>query len=246
MQATIVSRVTGDVDADTPRIWLCWAQSLDGALAQDARGRRPTNLTHDSLAAERLVHALRARADAVVVGVGTVCSDDPRLTVRQPDGTPAPAAQPDVVVLDPTLRCPPHARLFTAAPPDARTVRLVTTGLHWRADPGIRERARVLEEACGAVIQVLASDEEHINVSDLVLALAKPEVGALRTLHVEGGAHTLAQWAGVAHAQVTLVAPVVLGARALRVPWPARAAAAAWTLTQWYPLDDTIVCLVCV
>lgn len=44
------------------------------------------------------VHRLRAACDAIMVGTGTALADDPRLTVRQPDGTPA-ARQPLRVVL---------------------------------------------------------------------------------------------------------------------------------------------------
>lgn len=44
------------------------------------------------------VHALRATRDAVLVGTGTALADDPRLTVRMPDGTPA-TEQPLRVVM---------------------------------------------------------------------------------------------------------------------------------------------------
>lgn len=239
--------ITGAADSPEPRIWLCWAQSLDGAITQDKRGRTPTNLTHDSVAAERLVHTLRARADAIVVGVGTVCSDNPRLTVRLPDDTMPGTIQPGLVVLDPTLRCPPTARIFEAV----RTVRLVTTALHWRCDPGIQERARVLQAwtTGRAVIHVVPIETESIPLDALVQSLARPEAGMWRRLHVEGGARVLAEWAAVAHVQVTLIAPVMLGAAALRVPWlpqPTSAAGRTPKCHQWYVLDVNIVCLVVV
>ncbi|GAB2771612.1 bifunctional diaminohydroxyphosphoribosylaminopyrimidine deaminase/5-amino-6-(5-phosphoribosylamino)uracil reductase RibD [Terrabacter koreensis] len=60
-------------------------------------------------AARADVHTLRATRDAVLVGTGTLLADDPRLTVRMPDGGLAPR-QPLRVVMG--LRpVPPDARL---------------------------------------------------------------------------------------------------------------------------------------
>lgn len=70
------------------------ASSLDGRVAAaDGSSRWITGP-----AARADVHALRARCGAVVVGTGTALADDPRLTVRGPDGTDA-ARQPLRVVV---------------------------------------------------------------------------------------------------------------------------------------------------
>ena len=67
-------------------------QSLDGRIAT-ASGQShyingPAAIVH--------LHRLRALVDAVIVGIGTVTADDPRLTVRRVEG-PSPAR----VVIDP-------------------------------------------------------------------------------------------------------------------------------------------------
>lgn len=62
------------------------------------------------------VHRLRAAVDTVVVGVGTVHADDPRLTARDTADRPA-AEQPLRVVVDSSGRTPPHARVLDGTAP---------------------------------------------------------------------------------------------------------------------------------
>lgn len=70
------------------------ASTLDGRVAAADGSSRW--ITGDAARAE--VHDLRSRVDAVMVGTGTALADDPSLTVRGPDGTPA-APQPLRVVV---------------------------------------------------------------------------------------------------------------------------------------------------
>ncbi|MFJ6653124.1 bifunctional diaminohydroxyphosphoribosylaminopyrimidine deaminase/5-amino-6-(5-phosphoribosylamino)uracil reductase RibD [Microbacterium sp. NPDC091313] len=80
-----------------PHVTVKWAQSLDGrAAAADGTSQWITGP-----AARADVHARRARADAIVVGTGTLLADDPSLTARRPDGTLL-AQQPAPVVIGAT------------------------------------------------------------------------------------------------------------------------------------------------
>ncbi|NLU80506.1 bifunctional diaminohydroxyphosphoribosylaminopyrimidine deaminase/5-amino-6-(5-phosphoribosylamino)uracil reductase RibD [Micromonospora sp. HNM0581] len=91
-------------------IWK-YAATLDGRSAA-ADG---TSMWITSEAARMDVHALRATVDAVVVGVGTVLCDDPRLTVRNlRDGSLA-IRQPLRVVVDSAGRTPVDARVRDGA-----------------------------------------------------------------------------------------------------------------------------------
>lgn len=84
-------------------------QSLDGRIATESGHSHYINGPRDI---ERL-HRLRALVQAVVVGAGTVESDDPRLTVRRVEGR-----HPHRVVLDPRGRLDPASNVFSdgAAP----------------------------------------------------------------------------------------------------------------------------------
>ncbi|MGC5054273.1 bifunctional diaminohydroxyphosphoribosylaminopyrimidine deaminase/5-amino-6-(5-phosphoribosylamino)uracil reductase RibD [Micromonospora sp. DT48] len=91
-------------------IWK-YAATMDGRSAA-ADG---TSMWITSEAARMDVHALRATVDAVLVGVGTVLADDPRLTVRNlRDGSLA-IRQPLRVVVDSTGRTPQDARVRDGA-----------------------------------------------------------------------------------------------------------------------------------
>ena len=91
------------------RVTVHYAQSLDGRLAT----RTGDSQWIGGAASLRLAHQLRAEHAAVLVGVGTVLADNPRLTVRLVEG-PSPRR----IVVDSTLRLPLDCHLLTdgAAP----------------------------------------------------------------------------------------------------------------------------------
>lgn len=175
----------------TPFVTLAYAQSLDGSLA--ATPGKPLALS--GATSLTLTHALRAAHDAILVGVGTVLADDPRLTVRLAAG-----ADPQPIVLDSTLRTPTTARLLD----HPRRVWLLTTDRSCECD-----RARLA--AHGAEISVLPADSA--GRVDLAAAMALLAQRGVRTLMVEGGATVLSAFvaAHLAHYAVVTLAPRLVG-----------------------------------
>lgn len=107
-----------------------YAATLDGRVAA-ADG---TSRWVSGPAARAEVHRLRADSDAILVGVGTVLTDDPQLTVRDPAGTP-PDRPPLRVVVDSRGRTPAAARVRDgAAPTWVATVGEVGAGPDGRVD----------------------------------------------------------------------------------------------------------------
>ncbi len=93
-----------------PRVIINAAMSVDGKIAlADGRGIRISN--EDDL---RRVHRLRAQADVVLVGVGTILKDDPKLTVK-PEY--AKGRNPLRVVLDSDGRTPRNANVLDDTAP---------------------------------------------------------------------------------------------------------------------------------
>jgi len=86
-----------------PFIRLKTAQSLDGRIAASSGDSRW--ITDEK--ARRIVHGMRSRHDAILIGSGTALADDPELTVRLARGP-----NPYRVVLDSGLKMPLTSRLF--------------------------------------------------------------------------------------------------------------------------------------
>jgi GTP cyclohydrolase II len=200
--ADVVGQVLGDLGVAArarsgrgrPFVTLSWAQSLDGSIALEP-GRGCALSGAESLA---LTHAVRASHDAILVGIGTVMADDPRLSVRHWTGrSPAP------VVLDTRLRTPPTARVLVAAGPD-RPVRIACTSA--------AEEARIAPLAArgASVLRLPAQDNGWVDLPSLLDSLGKASV---RRLMVEGGARVLTSFlrAGLGDYAVVTIAPRLLG-----------------------------------
>lgn len=86
-----------------PLTVLSYAQSLDGSLTE----QRGIHTDVSGPEAFKLAHLMRASMDAILVGVGTVLSDNPRLTTRLVEGP-----DPQRVLIDSVLRTPLDAALL--------------------------------------------------------------------------------------------------------------------------------------
>jgi diaminohydroxyphosphoribosylaminopyrimidine deaminase/5-amino-6-(5-phosphoribosylamino)uracil reductase len=113
-------------------------------------------------------HAWRARASAVLTGVGTVIEDNPRLDVRLVE-TPR---QPHLVVVDSRLQTPPDAHIFIAARPV------------WIYAAGRDEEKAAALEARGATVTCLPNADGKVDLPALLRDLAARGVNEL---HVESG-----------------------------------------------------------
>ncbi len=173
-------------------VTLSYAQSLDGCIS--ARGGESLALSgQESLV---LTHELRARHDAILVGIGTVLSDNPRLSVRLCDGD-----SPQRIVLDSRLRTPVTANLLN----DSGRCAWVAT----RGKPP-EDRVTLLEKTGAQIISVRANARGQVSLTALLDRLGSLGV---RSVMVEGGSRVITSFllGRFADFAVLTVAPVFVG-----------------------------------
>ena len=145
---------------DRPYVTLKWAETADGKVAGPG-GKR---LAISNPAATRVVHELRARCDAIMVGVNTAITDDPMLTARD---VPAAAAPRKLirVVLDSRLGIPMPSKLV-------RTGRQVRTFAYFDARLAEAERDRVRALRDAGVEPVIADRSSNgLNLEQILVSL---------------------------------------------------------------------------
>jgi len=182
-----------DEGVETPvQVTLSYAQSLDGSIT----AKRGESLALSSAASRVRTHELRAAHDAILVGIGTLLADDPRLTVRHAKG-----AHPQPVVLDSALRFPSTAKLLLH--PTLRPW-VVTTPRAEKSDE------RRIEDAGGVIIRAAAGRDGRVDLAALLDALHER---GIRSLMVEGGAAVITSFlaAHLVDRVAITVAPVYVG-----------------------------------
>ena len=151
-----------------PTVTVSYALTLDGRLGA-ANGSSRWISSPVSL---RFAHQLRAEHDAVAVGAGTACNDDPRLTVRL-----VPGDDPLRVVVDSALRTPLSAAVLANGAAKG-TVLAVT-------DRAPDERCADAESLGATVLRLPASGKGRVDLDALLSGLHSLGV---RSVMVEGGA----------------------------------------------------------
>jgi diaminohydroxyphosphoribosylaminopyrimidine deaminase/5-amino-6-(5-phosphoribosylamino)uracil reductase len=151
-----------------PTVTVSYAQTLDGRLAT-ASGSSRWISSPESL---RFTHAMRSEHDAIMVGAGTACKDDPRLTVRLVAGE-----DPLRVVVDSTLRTPLTAAVLANGA--AKSTVLAVTA---------RAPADRCDEACSLGATVLRLPTDVVGRVDLNALLVELHALGVGSVMVEGGA----------------------------------------------------------
>jgi diaminohydroxyphosphoribosylaminopyrimidine deaminase/5-amino-6-(5-phosphoribosylamino)uracil reductase len=191
-----------------PWVTLKVAATLDGCIGDRQEKHRPGNprwITGD--AARQEAHALRAQHDAVLIGVGTLLADDPRLTVRSPGKANKAGGEPLRIVLDSRLRTPPTSALLRQ---DKSAAPLVVATLPAKPDRGLLSRRRRLEAAGAEVFFAPSTQNGRVDLAALLRWLAGRKV---QSLLVEGGSqvHGAFVAAGLVDSVAMFLAPRLVG-----------------------------------
>jgi diaminohydroxyphosphoribosylaminopyrimidine deaminase/5-amino-6-(5-phosphoribosylamino)uracil reductase len=144
------------VNFNRPYVTVKWAETADGKIAGSGGVR--LRITNDL--STRIVHQLRGRCDAIAVGIGTVLSDDPELTVRGVEAMRVPHR----VVLDGRLRIPLDSKLV-------RTAGEFPTSVCCR--DASSEGASALSDRGMNVIQVAVEDSGRLSLAAVLEQLPK-------------------------------------------------------------------------
>ncbi len=153
------------ISTKLPFVTLKTASTLDGKIASRTGDSRWVT---GAIAREQ-VHTLRHQHEAIMVGIGTVLTDDPLLNTR----AAVPAIDPIRIIVDSSLRLPLEARVVTNRL--ARTI--VLTSSQASAD-----KREALEKA--GIEVVVCGNSEKVDLPDAMRKLGQLEIGSIL---LEGG-----------------------------------------------------------
>ncbi|HEY9167352.1 MAG TPA: bifunctional diaminohydroxyphosphoribosylaminopyrimidine deaminase/5-amino-6-(5-phosphoribosylamino)uracil reductase RibD [Candidatus Kryptonia bacterium] len=181
-----------------PFVVLKVAQSIDGKVALK-NGRSKYITSADSL---RRVHELRRTYDSVLVGAGTVRSDDPLLTVRLVEGR-----SPKRIILDGKLSVSTKSKMFRNK--DAPTILFYSKSMENKNN--IRKKLRELE-ALGVETHALKGrTSTSLSLTLVLRSLTKMQIASVL---VEGGVKIFSDFInqGLVDKIHIFVAPKIIGA----------------------------------
>lgn len=175
-----------------PRVIINCAMSADGKIASPNKKQIRLSCDEDI----KRMYQLRHQCDAVLVGVETICADDPKLTVKET--YVKHPRQPVRVVLDSKRRTPPQALVLNDT---AKTLILTEKG---------KEKPFL-----GSHIEVIGCKTDASGFIDIPAALELLCEKNIRTLLVEGGGTVI--WNFLKHKVVDdmfiYIAPCVIGGK---------------------------------
>ncbi|MGD9897851.1 MAG: bifunctional diaminohydroxyphosphoribosylaminopyrimidine deaminase/5-amino-6-(5-phosphoribosylamino)uracil reductase RibD [Calditrichaceae bacterium] len=181
------------IQTGLPYVTMKIAQSMDGKIS--ARRGTMTWLTGNE--AVEYVHRQRAGYDAVMIGAGTVSSDDPQLTVRKVQGR-----NPYRIVIDGHLSSPTDSKIFNDEDKNRTWI--------FTAEECDTQKVRILENRGIRIFRMPADRKYRLDLQEILKILGKEKIISVM---VEGGQELFSSFISNNHLDelIILQAPVILG-----------------------------------
>ena len=181
------------VSTNLPFVTAKYAMSLDGKIATDQGESRWIS----GISSRKFTHKLRKESDAIMVGIGTVAKDNPRLTVRDAHGKPR-NHQPLRIIIDSSGKLSPN------------TLLLHEPGKTLVATATISNNRHSLLNNFGVEVLVIPGENKRVNLVLLMEELGKR--GILNIL-LEGGGILLSSMIQkqLIDKIIAFVSPIIIG-----------------------------------
>jgi len=163
------------IKSDYPFVYLKKAQTLDGYIASSSGDSKW--ITNSAARLEG--HKLRHRADAIMVGIGTVIADDPSLTARLESKN---GIDPIRIILDPLLEIPLTAKIINQKS-TAKTLIITSDNLNNSAAQIKKEK--LLKKKQVEILTFETDNTNYFNLKKLLIELRERKISSVL---VEGGA----------------------------------------------------------
>lgn len=184
------------ITTNIPFVTLKVAASMDGRIATH------TGHSHwiSNEKSRRYVHRLRDETDAILIGIGTLLQDNPKLTTRLPRKK---GRNPYRIIVDSRLRTPLYANIFGE---DAREKLILATSCKNHSE------LKVYQDRVYRLLQIPTNDLGQLDLNILMKKLAKLEI---MSLLVEGGSEINGSFvdAGIVDKICFFFAPLLIGGR---------------------------------
>ncbi|MCW8805909.1 MAG: bifunctional diaminohydroxyphosphoribosylaminopyrimidine deaminase/5-amino-6-(5-phosphoribosylamino)uracil reductase RibD [Ignavibacteriaceae bacterium] len=176
-----------------PYITLKIAQSIDGKISL-ARNKQTWLTGKQSI---KYVHKLRSEYDAVLVGAGTIKTDNPLLTVRNVRGR-----NPIRIIIDGKLNIPIKSKILNSIDPENTWI--ITSS---NAD---EKKVKLLSEKGLRIFKIVTKRQTKLELKKIMKVLAKQKIASIL---VEGGRNIFSQFLkyDMFDEVIILQAPKVLG-----------------------------------
>lgn len=214
-----------------PFITLTYAQSLDSRIA--AEPGTQTKISHPQT--KTMTHYLRSKHDAIMVGIGTVLADDPKLNCRYQSGN-----SPVPVILDPHGKWQYHkSQLRVVCDNNQGLPPIIITNVDTKYNP---EMINVLDKQGGKVIRLnLRANDNWLLIID---TLYKENI---QSIMIEGGATIInellvyrKQGKSLINSVIITIGSIYLGKQGVEVSPMSRVDLN--TIKWWSGIQDSVMC----